>query len=70
MASFLASKISSTLSFISKRKIIQFKKCWLRVGAAVAQWKCERKMINRKQSARWQHLSRLKAGAFFSLQKN
>jgi hypothetical protein len=25
--------------------------------------------INRKQSTRWQHLSRLKASAFFSLQK-
>ncbi len=30
-----------------------------------SQWK----RINRKQGARWQHLSRLKAGAFFSLQK-
>ncbi len=30
------------------------------------QWKG----INRKQSTRWQHLSRLKASAFFSLQKN
>jgi hypothetical protein len=30
-----------------------------------AQWKG----INRKQSTRWQHLSRLKASAFFSLQK-
>jgi hypothetical protein len=29
------------------------------------QWKG----INRKQSTRWQHLSRLKASAFFSLQK-
>jgi hypothetical protein len=29
------------------------------------QWR----IINRKQSARWQHLHRLKAGAFFSLQK-
>ncbi len=29
------------------------------------QWKG----INRKQSTRWQHLSHLKAGAFFSLQK-
>jgi hypothetical protein len=29
------------------------------------QWK----RINRKQSARWQHLSWLKASAFFSLQK-
>ncbi len=28
------------------------------------------KSINRKQSARWQHLSRLKASASFSLQKN
>ncbi len=28
------------------------------------QWKG----INRKQSTRWQHLSRLKASAFFSLQ--
>jgi hypothetical protein len=27
------------------------------------------KGINRKQSTRWQHLSRLKASAFFSLQK-
>jgi hypothetical protein len=26
--------------------------------------------INRKQSTRWQHLSQLKASAFFSLQKN
>jgi hypothetical protein len=26
--------------------------------------------INCKQSARWQHLSQLKASAFFSLQKN
>jgi hypothetical protein len=31
-----------------------------------AEWKG----INRKQSTRWQHLSRLKASAFFSLQKN
>jgi len=30
------------------------------------QWKG----INCKQSTRWQHLSRLKASAFFSLQKN
>jgi len=30
------------------------------------QWK----RINGKQSARWQHLSQLKASAFFSLQKN
>ncbi len=30
------------------------------------QWK----RINRKQSARWQHLTRLKASAFFSLQKD
>jgi hypothetical protein len=29
------------------------------------QWKG----INRKQSTRWQHLSRLKASVFFSLQK-
>ncbi len=29
----------------------------------------EWKRINRKQSDRWQHLSRLKASAFFSLQK-
>jgi hypothetical protein len=28
------------------------------------------KTINHKQIARWQHLSRLKASAFFSLQKN
>jgi hypothetical protein len=28
------------------------------------------KGVNRKQSTRWQHLSRLKASAFFSLQKN
>jgi hypothetical protein len=28
------------------------------------------KGINRKQSTRWQHLSRLKASAFFALQKN
>ncbi len=28
------------------------------------------KGINRKQSTRWQHLSQLKASAFFSLQKN
>jgi hypothetical protein len=27
------------------------------------------KGINRKQSTRWQHLSQLKASAFFSLQK-
>ncbi len=31
-----------------------------------AQWKG----INRKQITRWQHLSQLKASAFFSLQKN
>ncbi len=31
----------------------------------IPQWK----RINRKQSARWQHLSQLKASAFFSLQK-
>jgi hypothetical protein len=30
----------------------------------------EWKGINRKQSTRWQHLSRLKASAFFSLQKS
>ncbi len=29
----------------------------------------EWKGINRKQSTRWQHLSQLKASAFFSLQK-
>jgi hypothetical protein len=28
------------------------------------------KGINHKQSARWQHLSQLKASAFFSLQEN
>jgi len=33
---------------------------------AIQQWKG----INRKQSTRWQHLSQLKASAFFSLQKN
>jgi hypothetical protein len=32
----------------------------------IRQWK----RINCKQSARWQHPSRLKASAFFSLQKN
>jgi hypothetical protein len=32
----------------------------------VVQWK----RISRKQSARWQHLSRLKARALFFLQKN
>ncbi len=32
----------------------------------VLQWKG----INRKQSTKWRHLSRLKASAFFSLQKN
>ncbi len=32
---------------------------------AITQWKG----INRKQSTRWQHLSRLKATAFFSFQK-
>jgi hypothetical protein len=31
---------------------------------------CQWKGINRKQSTWWQHLSRLKASAFFSLQKN
>jgi hypothetical protein len=31
----------------------------------LSQWK----EINRKQSTRWQHLSQLKARAFFSLQK-
>jgi len=31
----------------------------------ISQWKG----INRKQSTRWQHLSRLKASKFFSLQK-
>ncbi len=33
---------------------------------SLEQWKG----INRKQSTRWQHLSQLKASAFFSLQKN
>jgi hypothetical protein len=32
----------------------------------VAQWR----KISHKQSARWQHLSSLKASAFFSLKKN
>ncbi len=32
------------------------------------QWHYKWKGINRKQSTRWQHLSRLKASAFFSLQ--
>ncbi len=31
-------------------------------------WESQWKGINRKQSTRWQHLSRLKASAFFSLQ--
>ncbi len=31
--------------------------------------KIQWKVINRKQSTRWQHLSRLKASVFFSLQK-
>jgi len=35
-------------------------------NANVAQWK----RISCKQNARWQHLSQLKASAFFSLQKN
>ncbi len=36
------------------------------LGALQFQWKG----IKRKQSTRWQHLSRLKASVFFSLQKN
>ncbi len=32
-------------------------------------WLYQWKGINRKQSTRWQHLSRLKASAFFSLHK-
>ncbi len=35
------------------------------LGLTHIQWK----RINHKQSIRWQHLSRLKASAFFSLQK-
>ncbi len=35
-----------------------------------ARHSCQWKGINRKQSTRWQHLSRLKASAFFSLKKN
>jgi hypothetical protein len=37
---------------------------WIYINMSV-KWKG----INRKQSTRWQHLSRLKASAFFSLQK-
>ncbi len=33
-------------------------------------WPCHWKRISCKQSARWQHLSRLKASALFFLQKN
>ncbi len=36
---------------------------------AITALQMEWKGINRKQSTRWQHLSRLKASAFFSLQK-
>jgi hypothetical protein len=36
------------------------------LSSAIDQWN----RISRKQSARWQHLSRLKASAFSSLQKN
>ncbi len=37
----------------------------IHVGYEYSQWKG----IDHKQSTRWQHLSRLKASAFFSLQK-
>jgi hypothetical protein len=40
-----------------------FEKVWL-FEVKKIQWKG----INHKQSTRWQHLSRLKASAFFSLQ--
>ncbi len=39
---------------------------WHSVKLIFSQWKG----INCKQSTRWQHLSQLKASAFFSLQKN
>ncbi len=54
--------VLSTLSYI----LMQHFQCtiWLDYQKAF-QWKG----INCKQSTRWQHLSRLKASAFFSLQK-
>ncbi len=40
--------------------------CIIEIWQCFMQWKG----INRKQSTRWQHRPRLKASAFFSLQKN
>jgi hypothetical protein len=50
-------KNSEKMSVIKKSTIMQ--------DAVLSKWRG----INRKQSTRWQHLSRLKASALFSLQK-
>ncbi len=51
--------MTNTLAYYTKGL---YSWCWERF----AKWKG----INCKQSTRWQHLSRLKASAFFSLRKN
>ncbi len=43
---------------------------WLTNGRLADGHQLQWKRINCKQSTRWQHLSRLKANAFFSLQKH
>ncbi len=43
---------------------------WIYLQQDFILYSTEWKGINRKQSTRWQHLSRLKASAFLSLQKN
>jgi hypothetical protein len=43
---------------------------WIRCHARRLGWWDQWKRINHNQSTRWQHLSRLKASAFFSLHKN
>ncbi len=60
-------------SYESLKIILEVKKKFVKVTSPNSQYfifiiTYEWKGINRKQSTRWQHLSRLKASAFFSLQ--
>jgi hypothetical protein len=55
----------SNCDFELQQKILFFSET---VRKEIAMWS-KSKGINRKQSTRWQHLSQLKASAFFSLQK-
>ncbi len=57
-------KIAAVLVNLEVYKIFDVDLTKFKNKQVFVQWKG----INRKQSTRWQHLSRLKASAFFSLQ--